>query len=105
LRYWLLSTHKLSPYLGLGYAAQWHPEFELKLEYVHEFTDEEEELSIEVPALSRPVSLFDFNAGLRYRFFRRLSLQTGAFYQFKIDTEQPGIPRFWGLKSSVMYEF
>jgi len=105
LRYWLRSTHKLSPYLGLGYAAQWHPEFELKLEYIHQITGEEKEFSLEVPALSSPVSLLDFNAGLRYHFFRRLSLQTGAFYQFKIDVNQPGIPHFWGIKSAVMYEF
>jgi len=105
LRYWLRSEHRLSPYLGLGYTAQWHPEFELKLEYIHKITDEEEELSFEVPPVGNTVSLLDFNAGARYRFMRHLSLQTGAFYQFKLDAEQPGIPRFWGLKSSVMYEF
>lgn len=105
MRYWIRSDHRVSPYLGLGYAMQWHLPYELQLEYINTITGQDKEQSIEVPALDRPVSLLNFNAGVRYRFWRQLSLQTGAFYQFKIDANQPGIPYFWGINSAVMYEF
>ncbi len=94
----------MSPYLGLGYAAQWHPEYELKLEFTHKVTNEEKERSLEAPALNG-ISYFDFNAGLRYRFLRKLYLQTGGFYQLKIDQAQPGIPGYWGIKTAVLYAF
>lgn len=105
MRYWFRANHKLSPYLGFAYAAQWHPEFELKLEYYNPLSDQDKEVSMEVPSMSRPVSFLEMNAGLRYRFKRQLYWQSGASYQFKIDPSQPGIPRFWGIKTAVLYEF
>lgn len=103
-RYWWQPNKKLSPYLGLGYSAQWHPEYELKLEFTHKVTNEEKESTLEAPAING-ISYFDFNAGLRYRFLRKLYLQTGGFYQLKIDQAQPGIPGYWGIKTAVLYAF
>lgn len=104
-RYWWHPTRRFSPYLGLGYAAQWHPEYELKLEFINTQTDDEEELTLEVPALRQPVSMLDFNAGLRYQIWRKLYLQTGAAFQFKLDPKQAAIPRYFGLKVGVLYAF
>ena len=105
LRYWLRSTRRMSPYLGLGYAAQWHPEFELKLEYYDPVLDKETELTLEVPSLGKPISMLEFNGGVRIRLLSKLALQTGATYQFKLDAGQPGIPQFWGIKSAALYSF
>lgn len=105
LRYWFQTTHKLSPYLGFAYAAQWHPAFELKLEYTNSVNGTEKELTKEIASRSAAVSLLDIQAGVRYRFLRQLYWQSGASYQFKIDPNQPGIPRFWGVKTAVLYEF
>lgn len=105
LRYWFHSTHKLSPYLGFAYAAQWHPAFELKLEYTNSMNGTEKEVNKEIASRSTAVSLLDIHAGLRYRFLRQLYWQSGASYQFKIDPNQPGIPRFGGLKTAILYEF
>lgn len=105
MRYWLVAQRRLSPYLGLGYAMQWHPSYELKIEYKNQVSGQEKEFSVEVPFNSSPVSLLDLNAGLRYRFFKHWRWQTGLSYQFKLDANQPGIPRFWGLNSAVLYEF
>ncbi|GEM_PF-2945410 len=105
MRYWWRATHLVSPYLGLGYAMQWHLPFELQFEYIDKFTGQEIERSIEAPALGSAVSLMDLNIGVRYRIWRQLSLQTGASYQFKMDSNQPGIPRYWGITSAVLYTF
>lgn len=105
LRYWLRSSRRLSPYLGLGYAAQWHPEFELKLEYYDPVLNAEKEVSLEVPSLGKPISLLELNGGVRYRLLSKLALQAGAAYHFKIDANQSGIPQFWGIKSAVLYSF
>lgn len=105
LRYWLRSTWRLSPYLGFGYVAQWHPEFELKLEYYDPVLDKEAEINLEVPSLGKPISLLEFNGGVRIRLLPKLAWQTGATYQFKIDAAQPGIPQFWGVKTAVLYSF
>lgn len=105
MRYWLRARHKLSPYVGIGYAIQWHPGFELKAEYQNTVTGQEKEVTTELATLARPVSLLDMNAGLRYRFSPHWYWQTGAVYQFKLEANQPGIPRFFGLKSSVLFEF
>ncbi len=105
MRYWIGAKRSLSPYLGLGYGLQWHLPFELKLEYHNQVTDQEKEFSIEVPLQHKPVSLLDINAGVRYRFLRHLYWQSGGTFQFKTDSNQPGIPYFWELKSSVLYEF
>ena len=71
-RYWWRPARRFSPYFGLGYAAQWHPEYELKLEFTNTQTGDEEELSLEVPALSQPVSMLDFNTGVRYQIWKKL---------------------------------
>lgn len=105
LRYWLRSTRRLSPYLGLGYAAQWHPEFELKLEFYDPVLEKEAEVNLEVPSLGKPISLLELNGGIRFRLLSKLAVQTGAAYQFKIDADQPGIPQFWGIKSAILYSF
>ncbi len=105
MRYWFGAGHRMSPYLGFGYALQWHPAYELKVEYHNAILDKEKEVSVKVPALSPPVSMLNFNAGLRYRFSRHWNWQTGADYQFKINANQPGIPEFWGIKSAVLFTF
>ncbi len=105
MRYWLKPAQKFSPYFGLGYAAQWHPGFELEENFTHQITGAEKSQEVHVPALGKTISFLDMNLGLRYRFSQHWFWQTGAAYQFKIDKNQPGIPRFWGLKSAVLYGF
>ena len=105
MRYWLRATHRFSPYLGLGYAAQWHPAYELEVEYINPMTGMEKSVSVEVPALGKPISLGSLQAGLRYRFSPHWYLQTGTEYQFKINAQQPGIPHFWGFRSMLLYGF
>lgn len=104
LRYWIMAQKRLSPYLGLGYTAQWHLPYELQVEYTHKITGQEKERSEDVPTHG-PVSLLDLNVGLRYRFWRQLSFQAGVDFLYKIDKSQPGIPVFWGVKSAMLYEF
>jgi hypothetical protein len=105
MRYWIKPAHRLSPYLGLGYAMQWQLPYELQLEYTHKLTGDEKEVSRELSFQGTPASYLDLNAGIRYRFLRHFSLQTGATYQYKLDASQAGIPKFWGVKSAVMYSF
>ena len=105
MRYWFWAKHQCSPYLGLGYAMQWHPGFELKAEFHNDVTGKEKEKSLEVPSLDKPVSLLNINAGIRYRFWRQLYWQTGTTYAFKIDPRQAGIPRYWGISSGVLFGF
>lgn len=105
MRYMMRFQNRVSPYLGLGYAVQWHLPFEIQFEYINRITGEEKEHSIEAGSPVGIVSLMDLNAGVRYRFGPHFYLQAGPAYQFKLDKNQPGIPRFWGINSSVLYEF
>jgi hypothetical protein len=73
--------------------------YEIEVEYNHLVTGLEWSTHIEAPALDNPVSLLDINAGIRYRISPHWLWQTGAFFQFKIDPAQAGIPRYWGIKS------
>lgn len=105
LKYWLLPSRKISPYLGIGYSSQWHLPYELEVEYTNNTTGLELSNTIEVPSSGTPVSMLDLNGGLRYRISRYWIWQTGMDFQFKIDPEQAGFPRYWGLKSVILYEF
>lgn len=105
VKYWFAPSRKISPYAGLGYVSQWHRPFELEAEYVNINTGLELSNKIEVQALDNPVSLLNINAGLRYRLSAHWLWQTGAGFQFKIDHKQAGLPRYWGLKSVILYEF
>lgn len=105
MRYHMKARNRVSPYFGLGYAMQWHLPFELQIEYVNRITGQEKERSIEEGSAAGIVSLMDLNAGVRYRFGPHLYLQAGPAYQFKLDKNQSGIPRFWGINSSILYEF
>ena len=105
MKYWFNPSRKISPYMGLGYASQWHLPYEIEVEYNHLVTGLEWSTHIEAPALDNPVSLLDINAGIRYRVSPHWLWQTGVFFQFKIDPAQAGIPRYWGIKSVMLYEF
>lgn len=105
MRYWFHAEKKLSPYLGVGYAAQWYLPFELEVEYINPGTGMEMSNEIEVPSLATPVSLLGINGGLRLRLSEQWLWQTGGEFQFKINSQQRGIPRFFGLKTVLLYEF
>lgn len=105
MKYWFNPSRKISPYTGLGYSSQWHLPFEIEVEYNHLVTGLEWSTHIEAPALDNPVSLMDINTGIRYRISPHWLWQTGAFFKFKIDPAQAGIPRYRGLKSVILYEF
>jgi hypothetical protein len=105
MRYWWRSQHRLSPFLGVGYAAQWNPGFELEIEYINRVSGLEQSASYAVPATRKPVSLLDVNIGLRRRFSKNWNWQTGVSHQLKLDAAQAGIPRFWAIRSAVLYEF
>lgn len=105
MRYWMRPKRIMSPYLAIGLGVQWHPEYELKLEYINTVTENEKEISIEVLPTDNPVPMLDFGAGIRFRFSPHWYWQTGVDYQFKLVESQPGIPRFWGFRSGVTYGF
>ena len=105
MKFWFNPSRKISTYMGLGYASQWHLPYEIEVEFNHLVTGLEWSTHIEAPALDNPVSLLDINAGIRYRVSPHWLWQTGVFFQFKIDPAQAGIPRYWGIKSVMLYEF
>lgn len=105
MRYWWRGHRRLSPFLGVGYVAQWHPGFQLEMEYVNRVSGLEQSASYAVPAAPKPVSLLDVNIGLRRRFSKNWNWQTGLSHQFKLDAAQAGIPRFWMIRSAMLYEF
>lgn len=105
MRYWFHAEKKWSPYLGVGYAAQWYLPFELEVEYINPGTGMEMSHEIDVPSVATPVSMLDINGGLRLRLSEHWLWQSGGTFQYKINNQQRGIPRFFGLKSVLLFDF
>ncbi len=102
-RYWMTPLRPFSPYIGAGYVAQWHPAYELEMEYVNRNTGSEKSEEVEVDG-SGPLSTLQMDLGFRYRITPHIHMHAGGFYQIKLKPEQQGIPYFRGLKAAFFYE-
>jgi hypothetical protein len=104
VHYWLYPNKTWSPFIGAEYHAQWHPSYEMEVEFVNRNTGDEKSKELEVPASARPLSMLELNLGFRYLFARRIHVQAGGYYQLKLNTQQYGIPNYWGLRTTFLYE-
>lgn len=105
MRYRFSSDKKLSPFLGAGFATQWHPEYDLEYEYTHRSSGVEFSETVEVEELSKPLSFLHFEFGLSYSLSKRWELQAAGFYDAEARRSQIGIPRYYGLKTFLVYSF
>jgi len=64
MRYLFSPDKKMRPFLGAGFATQWHPEYELEYEYTHLPSSTEFSVTLEVEALNRSLSFLHFEFGL-----------------------------------------
>ncbi len=105
MRYRFSADKKLSPFLGAGFATQWHPEYELEYEYTHRPSGTEFSETVEVEDLDKPLSFLHFEFGLTYNLSKRWELQAVGFYNTEASRSQLGIPRYYGLKTFLVYSF
>lgn len=105
MRYQFTTAKKLSPFFGVGFATQWHPEYELEYEYTYQLNGSEFSETVEVEDLDKPLSFLHFEFGLNYKIAKQWKLQASGFYDTEAARSQIGIPRFYGLKTFLLYEF
>lgn len=105
MRYQFSPAKKLSPFFGVGFATQWHPEYELEYEYTNQLNGSEFSETMEVEDLDKPLSFLHFEFGLSYKIAKRWELQASGFYDTEAVRSQIGIPRFYGLKTFLVHAF
>ncbi|NUO02201.1 MAG: hypothetical protein HUU01_16465 [Saprospiraceae bacterium] len=105
MRYQFSTAQKLSPFFGVGFATQWHPEYELEYEYTYQPNGSEFSENVEVEDLEKPLSFLHFEFGLSYKIAKSWGLQASGFYDTEASRSQIGIPRLYGLKTFLLYEF
>jgi hypothetical protein len=102
--YWLSPGKNWSPFIGAEYHAQWHPPYEIEVEFINRNTGTEKSKELEISASASPLSILEVNIGFRYLFARHIHFQVAGYYQIKMNPQQDGIPNYAGLKTAFLYE-
>jgi hypothetical protein len=104
VHYWLSPNKNWSPFAGAEYHAQWHPSYEMEVEFTNRNTGAEKSKELEISASASPLSMLEVNIGFRYLFARQIHFQVAGYYQIKMNPQQDGIPNYVGLKTAFLYE-
>lgn len=88
---------------GVNYLAQWQLPYSLEIEYFNPDNGMEISESVDVPFISKPVSMLGLSGGIRYAILSHVNIQFSGFYNIKTNRERFAIPYYRGITTGLFY--